>query len=228
MRILIVAATWMEVKLLTDEFDLTENINETVSKYQLSENEIDILITGIGTTATTYKLTSFLLNNSYDFVMNLGIGGSLNRNLKIGEVVNVISEEFADLGVENEEKFLTLFESDFIELNEFPFENGVLKASNSNGWIQLNEVHGITANKSHCHRKSISEIQQKFSADVESMEGAAVFYVCRNLGIPCFQIRAISNYVDSGDASNWDIPAALINLKSTFLKLSLNFAVPVC
>ena len=118
MKILIVAATWMEVKLLTDEFKLTENINETVSKYQLSENEIDILITGIGTTATTYKLTSFLLNNSFDFVMNLGIGGSLNRNLKIGEVVNVISEEFADLGVENEEKFLTLFESDFIEPNE--------------------------------------------------------------------------------------------------------------
>jgi len=228
MKILIVAATWMEVKLLTDEFKLTENINETVSKYQLSENEIDILITGIGTTATTYKLTSFLLNNSFDFVMNLGIGGSLNRNLKIGEVVNVISEEFADLGVENEEKFLTLFESDFIEPNEFPFEDGILKASNSNGWIQLKEAHGITANKSHRHRKSISEIQQKFSADLESMEGAAVFYVCRNLGIPCFQIRAISNYVDSGDASSWDIPAALINLKSTFLKLSRNFAVPVC
>src|SRR6056297_918027 len=147
MKILIVAATWMEVKLLTDAFKLKENTNETVSRYQLSENEIDILVTGIGTTATTYKLTSFLLNNSYDFVMNLGIAGSLNRKLKIGEVVNVVSEEFADLGVENEEKFLTLFESDFIDLNEFPFENGVLKASDSKGWIKLNEAHGITANK---------------------------------------------------------------------------------
>lgn len=228
MKILIVAATWMEVKLLTDAFKLKENTNENVSRYQLSGNEIDILITGIGTTATTYKLTSFLLNNSYDFVMNLGIAGSLNKKLKIGEVVNVITDEFADLGVENEEKFLTLFESDFIDLNEFPFENGVLKASDSNGWIQLNEVRGITANKSHRNWKSISEIRQKFSADVESMEGAAVFYVCRNLGVPCFQIRAISNYVDSGDASKWDIPSALINLKSTFVKLSQNFSVLAC
>jgi len=225
MKILIVAATWMEVKLLTDELKLKKKIKETVYRYQLSENEIDILITGIGTTATTYKLTSFLLNNSYDFVMNLGIAGSLNRKLKIGEVVNVVSEEFADLGVENEEKFLTLFESDFIDLNEFPFENGVLKASDSNGWIQLNKVHGITANKSHRHRKSISEIKQKFSADVESMEGAAVFYVCRNLGIHCFQIRAISHYVDSDNTTKWDIPAALINLKSTFLKLLQNFSI---
>lgn len=45
-------------------------------------------------------------------------------------------------------------------------------------------------------------------AQVENMEGAAVFALCNKFGVPCGQIRAISNYVD--DARElWDIPTAL-------------------
>jgi futalosine hydrolase len=56
-------------------------------------------------------------------------------------------------------------------------------------------------------------------AQVESMEGVAVFYVCNWLGVKCCQIRAISNYVEPRDASKWDIPQALENLKTSVLNL---------
>ena len=45
-------------------------------------------------------------------------------------------------------------------------------------------------------------------AQVENMEGAAVFALCADRGVKCAQIRAISNYTtDSREL--WDIPAAL-------------------
>lgn len=227
MKILIVAATWMEVKLIADEFEFVSEKNNFLNEYRYAENEIDFLITGIGTTFTTFHLTTTLHQNNYQLVINLGIAGSLSSDIKIGEVVNVVSEEFADLGIEDKDNFMTLFESGFLESNDFPFENGLLKATDSNGLLNFNNVRGITSNKSHGHSTSIAAINEKFSAHVESMEGAAVFYVCKWYGLPCYQIRSISNYVAPRDPSKWNIPLALENLKKSILEVLLNVSVPV-
>ncbi len=227
MKILIVSATWLEVKLLADELEFIEESTHLLRKYRFNEIDVDILITGIGSTFTAVHLTNALRDNTYQFVINIGIAGSLTRELKIGEVVAVISDEFADLGIEKENDFLTLFESGFMEANEFPFEHGTLKASDCNGLFSLKRVRGITTNKSHGRESSISEIKSKFSAQVESMEGAVVFYVCNWFGINCCQIRAISNFVESRDQSQWNIPLALESLNESVLEVFKKLAVPV-
>ncbi|MCY1722548.1 futalosine hydrolase [Prolixibacteraceae bacterium Z1-6] len=227
MKILIVAATWMEVKLLVDELEKVDEKSHLLKVYRFNGNEIDILITGIGTTFTTFHLTNALHEKKYDLVLNVGIAGSLTPELKIGEVVSVVSEEFADLGIEKQDEFLTLFESGFMKINEFPFEHGILKASNSNGKIDLKKVRGITTNKSYGRTSSISEIRCKFSAHIESMEGAAVIYVCNWIGVNCYQIRSVSNFVEPRDSSKWDIPLALENLKEAVLVVMKNLLVPV-
>ena len=227
MKILIVAATSMEVKLLTEELQFVREKSSTLTEYQLDNKRIDVLITGIGTTFTTFHLTQTLIKNTYDLVLSVGIAGSLSNELKIGEVVNVISEEFADLGIEHTEGFLTLFESGFIKEDEFPFEGGQLKASHSDGVMDFKKVKGITTNKSHGKSASIAQLHEKFSAEVESMEGAAVFYVCSQLSIPCFQIRAISNFVEPRDPLQWNIPLALENLKKSLLHTLTNLTVKV-
>ena len=227
MKILIVAATWMEVKLLVDELEKVDEKSHLVKEYRFEENVIDILITGIGTTFTTFHLTNTLRERNYDMILNIGIAGSLTRELEIGEVVNVISEEFADLGIEKSDEFLTLFESGFMNVNEFPFENGILKATGTNGWMDLKKVRGITTNKSNGRESSISEVKEKFTAHVESMEGASVFYVCNWMGVDCYQVRAISNYVEPRDSAKWNIPLALENLKETVLMVLKKVTVPV-
>ncbi len=227
MKILIVAATRMEVNMLVDEFAFVKEKNDLLTQYEFAGIDVDLLIAGIGTTFTTFRLTRVLVENSYDLVVNTGISGSLNPALKIGEIVNVISEEFADLGIEKANEFLTLFESGFIDANDYPFENGVLKASNSINLSRFKSARGITANKSHGRKSSISKIRQKFSADVESMEGAAVFYVCNSLGVLCIQIRAISNYVEPRDPSKWNIPLALENLKDAMLTVLDQLTIPI-
>lgn len=227
MKILIVAATWMEVKLLADEMVLIEEKSHFLKQFQLDDIVVDILISGIGITFTAFHLTNTLRDCQYQSVINIGIAGSLTSDLNIGDVVNVVSEEFADLGIEKEDEFLTLFETGFVELNEFPFENGVLKATNSNGLLNIRKVRGITTNKSHGRDSSIAEIIGKFTAQVESMEGAAVFYVCNWLGIPCYQIRAVSNYVESRDSAQWNIPLALEGLKTSMVDILKKLSVTV-
>ncbi len=227
MKILFVAATWMEVKLLVDEMELIEEESHFLKRFRLSDTEVDILISGIGTTFTTFHLTNAIKDNHYQTVINIGIAGSLTRKLNIGEVVNVVSEEFADLGIEKKDEFLTLFETGFIDLNEFPFEHGLLKATDSNGLFDLKKVRGITTNRSHGRESTIAEVNSKYNAQVESMEGAAVFYVCSWFGISCYEIRAISNYVEPRDSSQWNIPLALENLKTSLINVLKKLSVPV-
>ncbi|MDB4583087.1 hypothetical protein N9164_08040, partial [Draconibacterium sp.] len=61
----------------------------------------------------------------------------------------------------------------------------------------------------------------------ESMEGAAVFYVCNWLGVSCYQIRAISNFVEPRDSSKWNIPLALENLKEAILVVLKKLTIAV-
>jgi futalosine hydrolase len=217
MKILIVTATWLEVKLLADELEFIEESTHLLRKYRLSDIEIDILVAGMGTTFTAFNLTNTLRDNNYQFVINIGIAGSLSNELTIGDVVEVISDEFADLGIEKEDEFLTLFESGFMDSNEFPFEQGILKSTGANGFHNLKRVRGITTNKSHGRAASITDIKSKFTAQVESMEGAVVFYICNWVGITCFQIRAISNFVEPRDSVQWNIPLALEKLNEAVL-----------
>jgi len=227
MKILIVSATWLEVKLLTDELEFIDQTTHLLKKYRLHEIEIDILITGIGTTFAAFHLTNALRDEQYQFGINIGIAGSLTDELAIGEVVLVVADEFADLGIEKENEFLTLFESGFMDANDFPFEQGMLKASELNGLFDLRKVRGITTNKSHGRAASISEIKSKFSAQVESMEGAVVFYVCNWFGISCFQIRSVSNFVEPRDSAKWNIPMALEKLNVTVLDVLKKLTVEV-
>ena len=227
MKILIVSATWLEVKLLADELEFIDESTHLLKKYRLNGTQIDILITGIGTTFTAFHLTNALRDKKYNFVINVGIAGSLTGELNIGEVVSVVSDEFADLGIEKENEFLTLFETGFMDENEFPFEHGIIKATESNGFFELKNVRGITTNISHGRTSSIADIKSKFTAQVESMEGAVVLYVCNWFGVPCFQIRSISNYVEPRDSAKWNIPLALEKLNDAVFGILKSLTVEV-
>ncbi len=219
MKVLLAAATDMEVKLLTDECRQVSSISENLRAFELNGFAFDLLITGMGTTFTAFHLTHTLFSSSYSLVVNAGLAGSLSEQVGIGEVVNVVEDEFADLGIQKEQEFLTLFKSGFMQPHEYPFENGILKADGAHLAPSMPRVKGITSNVSHGRIETILELKNNFSASVESMEGAAVLFVCRWLGVPCLQVRAVSNMVAPRSQSRWDIPLALENLRQELMIL---------
>lgn len=212
MKILLVAATDFEVIPLLKELPkLFKEVKPGL--YQNQRDEIRVLITGVGMMHTAFALGNLLTTYQPDFVINMGIAGAFDRNLKIGEVVNVVADFPADLGVEQADgSFHDVFEMGLIEQNQAPYINGRLYNTAISGFDFLPPVHAITVNKVHGNEESIQKIQKKYKADVETMEGAAFFYACLQMQLPFIQIRSISNYVESRNKENWNIPLAIENL----------------
>ena len=66
-----------------------------------------------------------------------------------------------------------------------------------------------------------AERVQNFNVDVESMEGAACFSICRVFGMPCLEIRAVSNFATTRDKSTWRIQDALEALSRVLSAMSV-------
>jgi len=217
-EILLVASSKFEVNKIIENFNFSKEREKNTSSYRFKNINIDVLISGIGIPSTTYLLTKTLLKKKYDLVINIGISGSFNPNLKNGDVVNVVEDEFADVGIiEHNNNFRSLFDEGFISKDKFPFTNSKLISNYQDCEPSLKKVKGITVNSTSGNEEQIKMRQAKFNADVETMEGAAVAYICLIENVKFIQIRSISNFVESRNKDNWDIPLAIKNLTSTVI-----------
>jgi futalosine hydrolase len=220
MQILIVSATLLEVESLILHFK-AENIKSNFYSFKIKAVNFDILITGVGLTATSFFLSNTLIEKKYDFVLNMGICGSFKNKISIGSVVSVISQNYGDLGVEDGNQFvpfanIKLPESENV-FNKFSFENP------NSTVAKLPLVKSISVNKVHGKEESIKQVIEIFNPDIESMEGLAVFFVCIQKEIPFLEIRAVSNYVERRNVTNWNIPLALKKLTQEVVKICHSF-----
>ena len=215
MKILIVAATKLEIEPLLNNMERNKPMGDRLISCTYKKMEIDFLITGVGMVATTYHVSK-VLNESYDIAINAGVCGSFNTNLEIGSVVNIYEDCFSEQGAEDGDAFLPL--------KELGLE-GVTRISNSGNSISnsvvelLPKVTGITVNTIHGNEKSIEKVFNQFHPYVESMEGAAFMYVSENEKIPYLQIRAVSNAVERRNKENWNLPLAVKNLNNKLLEI---------
>jgi len=218
LKILLISATRIEIEPLLQRMVVNESSLNMI-KCQYKDFFVDVLISGVGIISTVYYLTKFV-NEDYDLVINSGICGSFSKSLKIGQVLNVVTEQFSDIGVEDSNNFLTVFEAGLIDYNKNPFVNGVLVNNFKHSQlIELEKTDAITVNIVHGNDENISKVKQKFNPDIETMEGAAVFFVCLLEKLPFIEIRSVSNYVEQRNKDNWNIPLAVDNLN----KVLFNF-----
>jgi futalosine hydrolase len=219
MKILFASATRFELSPFLKNLKEDPDNSGSIFHYNWNGIDVDHITTGLGTTFTTYSLVKALQLCNYDLVINAGIAGSFSEQIPIGTVVNVKSEQIGDFGIEKEDRITSVFEAGFADANEFPFTNGQLINPCSINTITLRNVKGFTSNISHGTSESIARIRKEFDPDIESMAGAAVFYVCLMEKVPFLEIRAISNYVEIRDTNKWDIPVAIRNLTDALLKI---------
>lgn len=176
-----------------------------IEAFKSVDQRFSNVVTGVGITATTFCLTKELITNQYDLVINMGIAGSFNTAFKIGDVVQVGSDMFSELGVEDNGRFVPAHEMKLVSAEDMVFRTN----SELGG---LPKVDGITVNKVHGSVSTIEAVKRQFNPDIETMEGAAVAYVCQQFGVPWVQIRAISNQVEPRNRDAWNIPLAIENL----------------
>ncbi|MDC0249610.1 futalosine hydrolase [Flavobacteriales bacterium] len=180
------------------------------TKFEVTSDRIakeSVLITGVGMINTAIHLTKELMKNKYEIVINMGVVGSFSDQLKNGDVVEVVEDNFAEIGFEDGESLSKL--TDFDIKTTFKVE----------GKTNLKQVKSITVNTVHGNENAIKKLVHRLNPDVESMEGAAVFAVCEEFNIPCVQIRSISNKVEKRNKENWNIPLAIKNLNTMLEKI---------
>ncbi|MEQ7802434.1 futalosine hydrolase [Pedobacter sp. ASV1-7] len=209
MKILLVAATRSEIALLATHFQLPE-------QDFVKTKEFDLLITGVGMAATAYALGKHL-SAAYKLILNLGIAGSFDTKIPLTTVVNVTSDEFSELGAENGDTFLSIDQLGFGKAR-FDARNNLL----NNEIDKLPKVHGITVNRVHGEKISISKVIEQCNPVVESMEGAAVLYCCEKESLPCLQVRSISNYVEPRNKEHWQIGPAIKSLNEWAIRFLTN------
>ena len=198
MDILLVAATQPEIQPILD--------------FGGGEKPFDVLITGVGMVATAFALGQQFEKKKYGLAINLGIAGSFDLEINLGEVVEVEEDTLAELGAEDGPVF--------VPIEKLGFGESVFRSSNNPMLLlALKKVRAVTVNTVHGEETSIKKIIERLNPQLESMEGAAFFYACKRSMVPSIQIRAVSNYVEKRNRENWKIPLAVKNLNDFAIEL---------
>lgn len=214
MHCLLVASTAAEITPFTEHLAGTEKLDHI-------DFDIDILITGVGSNAATYNLTRYLQVKRPDLVIQAGVAGCFSAKTNLGTVFAVTHDVFADQGVQEKSGFRDIFDLKLASPNELPYKKGVL--ANPYGSMvkrtRLKKARAVTVNEITTQKKKSAYYIEKYRAEVESMEGASLHFVCLQEGITFLQIRCISNLVGERNKKKWNLPLAIENLNKELIRL---------
>lgn len=204
MKILLAAATIFEVQPTLDKSVYFQNI------------DLQFVITGIGILSSTYQLQKAVGLFKPDLVLQVGIAGCFDSNLPLGMVLAIKDEAHGDLGVEEKGVFRDVFDLSLVKTDAAPFQNKRLNNPHLERFNLLAwpTVSSVTVNEISTRTDRIEQLVQQYGAVVESMEGAALHYVCLQENIPFLQIRSLSNYIGERDKRKWQLVQAITNLNN--------------
>lgn len=212
MNCLIVAATVIEITPFLERLRAKKDWPAHV--------DMDVLITGIGLTAATYSLTRQLHIKRPDLIVQAGVGGCFDTNYPLGAVVAIKQEAIADQSVIELDKLKTMFDLKLVPQNQYPFSKGWLVNKNEVlRKVKLKKVIGVSTNEITTSKQKVKFYKDTFNPVVESMEGAALHYVCLMEQIPFLQLRSISNYIGERNKKNWNMKESIINLNKELISL---------
>jgi futalosine hydrolase len=213
MRVLIVAATAMEIAPFVAKLHRTSDVAPRITRYTHAGHDLVVLTTDVGMVATAAWCSGLMMMERCSLALNFGLCGSFDRSLEPGTVVHVVADQIAELGAEDGDTFLTVEE--LMLPVDYQFVNPTPPANEALG--RLPAVSGITVNTVHGNQRSIAAVVQRFKPQVESMEGAAFMYSCQAHDVPFAQVRAVSNMIEKRNREAWKMAEAIDNLAAVAL-----------
>jgi futalosine hydrolase len=210
MKIIITSATEFEVAIAKQKIKPQKGV------------DISFMVTGVGMLATAFNLVRIFYQEKPDFIIQAGIAGTFNTTIKLGKVMLVEEDFLGDLGVEEDGKWKDVFDLKLVKPNVSPFKKKGLVNYNIKEYntLDLQTVKAVTVNHISTQEHCINQLAKKYNPCLESMEGAALHYVCNWYNIPYLQIRSVSNYIGERDKSKWKLKLAIDNLNKDLLKLT--------
>ena len=175
---------------------------------------------GIGLLASSVSLMKMFVQETPSLIIQVGIAGCFDKKIPLGKVFAVKDDFAGDIGVMENKVWKDLFDLKLDKPNDAPYE----KKSLPNPWLsqynllKLPTKKGVTINTISTDKNKIDLYSGRYKASLESMEGAHLHYIGRDLNIPFIQIRAVSNYVGERNKAKWNMQEAIYNLNETLLQ----------
>ncbi len=190
----------------------------------LGQQRIILCIGGMGKVNAAHAATLMLFRFDPEAVIVFGIGGAYpSSGAGIGDLAVAKEEIAGDEGVLTREGFrdaryigIPLLKTAGSEVySTYPASEPLLHSSlqslNAHGksgqgkirvgsFVTLSTCTGTTARA--------KELEERYHALCENMEGAAVAQVASLHGVPWLEVRGISNLVEDRDLKKWDLPGA--------------------
>lgn len=180
---------------------------------------------GVGKVAAAVGLSTWLRQMpDVRAVLLFGVAGafplrhrSATPPVARGGLCIVGSDRYGDEGVETPAGFQDLNTLKLGDCGPFPANPRMAQAAAEVLGAPI--VRGVTVSSCSGTESSSQRMVQRCNADIETMEGAAVAWVCRQAELPLLHVRAISNWTGDRDRGEWDLGAAVQVVQTAVRKL---------
>jgi len=197
-----------------------EITGKTVIRGNLSGIDVLLMFTGIGKVNAAHATTCVIEKFPVKKIINLGVGGVYpGSGLNIGDVALASKEIYGDDGVFTAKGLKGMKEIGVPLVqngrkkyfNEFPITPPPLPSPTKGGIFKVKSGSFVTVSAATGTQKGARELEKRFHALCENMEGAAIAQVCTIYRIPMHEIRGISNIVGVRDKRRWNLKLASKN-----------------
>ncbi|MGN6605702.1 MAG: futalosine hydrolase [Jatrophihabitans sp.] len=177
----------------------------------------EVIVGGVGPVEAAAATAARLTHGGVDLVIGAGIGGGF-APLTHGDIAVASSIVFADLGAETADGFVPLPSLGFGRVAyEVPPALAVQLADRTGGHLgTVLTVATVTGTAA-----TADALAERYpDAVAEGMEGAGVAAAAARFGVPCAELRAVSNPVGPRDRDAWRIPQALTALAAAIASVA--------
>lgn len=197
----------------------------------LGETRLVCCAGGVGKANAAAAATALIEQYRPGLLIIAGCGGAYpGSGLAVGDLAVASDELFADEGVETPDGWLDLrgMQLPLYTQKSHQYYNTIpLSRHAAEKAMQLADTHGVrlvrgrflTVSSCSGTRARGLELSRRHQAICENMEGAASALIALRYGVPCMEIRGISNLVEDRDLSRWDLPRALEAVQRFVIKI---------
>jgi futalosine hydrolase len=203
---------------------------KTVYQCRFADRRILLMHTGIGKVNAAHAATAIIERFQIQCMIHFGIGGAYpGSGLTTGDIAVATHEIFGDEGVFGEKDregmkrigipLVTTRKRTFF--NTYTLDRKLLQKAQSSlaGTATVRKGKFVTLSAVSGTQRRARELEKRFHAICENMEGAALAQVCTMYGIPLLAIRGISNIAGVRDKRRWDFRGAADNCQKAVLEV---------
>lgn len=156
-------------------------------------------VSGVGKVNAAVCAQTMILKYAPEAIINTGVGGALDKELKVCDVVvgeSAVQHDFDTSPLGDEKGFVST-----VNVTYFPLDQALSgKLIASLVFLGIRAKSGViaTGDQFVCDSGIKEEIVSRFGAKACEMEGGAIAHACHMNGTPCAILRAISDGADDG------------------------------